>query len=468
MDCFGGSKPKKLFAELLLRVIYIDHATPKKHGSDLDDHDMQALDVPDEDKYLPDEILLSVPNVLTCTELIVRLQGHYDLLHKVSFVFSGRVLGPEEHLPQSCFESFEPVNEDFDFFRPRLVMCVAVDCPLDLDDHDDMDNTMLTADSHDDEVDSMEEELARERQRAGRFKDPTPLFDMRAELALLGCAQYADMLERAGYLEEGCFAQLTEETFAHTVGLYLPADVRSKCLQLGVRVREKLAEHDEKLEHSNLLAKAALEDRRMSKSVAPQPVNAVVALARKAKHVDAAVRAKMLEIEKRQALDDSIHLDRRYSSQLDDLYASLIYQQRTQHTCCAAHEEKIRERKAELRLHNMQCFAQELQSSLAWLRCQLHELAGLHSLLDVSLEVIHRAGWVSMTKEVLLREVAQGSLIDKAELDELEKIAVHPRSVLQDRSLFADRQYMISKFVHSLILFLDRANSDFFYSYSIT
>ncbi|RYG64116.1 hypothetical protein EON64_14630, partial [archaeon] len=301
MECFGGSKPRKHFAELMIRVIYVNHSFPKKFDSDNDndnDQELPAIDVPDEDKYLPDEILLSVPTVLPCSDLIVRIQGHYDLLHEVSFVFNGRVFRPEEHLPHNCFESFEPVNEDFDFFRPRLVMCVALDSPLEgLGDNDDLNNTMLTTDSHDDEVDSMEEELERERQRAGRFKDPSALLDMRAELERTGCAPYIDMLQQAGYLEEGCFSQLTEETLTHTKGLYLPAQIRDRILQLGVKVREKLHKYYEHLEHNTVLAKSVLGDRRMSRSEASQ-VKATEAIVKlKTKKVDPVVRAKILAIE---------------------------------------------------------------------------------------------------------------------------------------------------------------------------
>ncbi|RYY81846.1 hypothetical protein EON63_14600 [archaeon] len=102
------------------------------------------------------------------------------------------------------------------------------------------------------------------------------------------------------------------------------------------------------------------------------------------------------------------------------------------------------------------------------MRSHLHDLSSLDSMVDVSLEVIHRAGWVSMTREMLVEEVAESSLVDKPELDELEKIFIHPHSVLEDKSIFTDRQFMLSKFIRNLILFLDRANSDFFYSYCIT
>ncbi len=230
-------------------------------------------------------------------------------------------------------------------------------------------------------------------------------------------------------------------------------------LALGEKVRQRLALRDAQAESVDRSRPtiSTIDHHRVSRAVHSSYKGPEASAA--ARKLGAGLRRKMAQIAQRIASAEELYDDAATSSLMPH---PVYYHVGDDVFCCDKHCQEVAAHRRALRAHGRQRLTAELQAALTWAHEHGDVLGCLHSMVDISLEVVRRSGWTALTRAELLQALGEAALATAHELRLLQRWQVASTALHEDRGAFAEHQYSKEAFVAALVAYLDRGSADFF------
>lgn len=183
-------------------------------------------------------VFVSTPTKIQLHELKKRISGVTTVPpERIMLIFCGQVLSIEhEYVPLEAFEPAGVVDEDNLSFRPRLCLRI-IDDPNIYVVEEEPDAERRRPGGDDDANKTQTNQKQRHKHKGRNY------FDLEKELGgEVNCIAFAPSLRKAGYDNEGAFANLSLDVL-HGAGLWIPMAaarrIHSACLQVKKRLAQK-------------------------------------------------------------------------------------------------------------------------------------------------------------------------------------------------------------------------------------
>mmetsp|Transcript_11740 Transcript_11740/g.21798 ORF Transcript_11740/g.21798 Transcript_11740/m.21798 type:complete len:500 (-) Transcript_11740:116-1615(-) len=192
-------------------------------------------------------VILAVPMDIKVVELKKRIHGKTKIpLSSIALFFMGTLLKSDEFVTPEMYEQELTEDSDDDIFRPRLYLGLVEE------PEDEVEVEEYSSDSESSEEDSSigemqyvnddddkVSEIENEAEEDDNSEMPERAFDIKVNLERIGCGRFYEDLMAQGFVDEGSFANLTDEILKNPP-LYIPLVSRQRITALADVTKRRL------------------------------------------------------------------------------------------------------------------------------------------------------------------------------------------------------------------------------------